>query len=262
MAVLIDGAPADADDLVHPALVNHGAYTSFRVEDGAVRGLDLHLARLEAASIELFGEPVGEGRLRDLMRGALDGRADAWLRASLFSPEISHRQVAWVGRPRVMIGVFGPPGPLATCRVMPVTYLREAPHLKHVATFGLIRARRAAVQAGFDDALFTDAEDRILEGSLWNLGFLAGDHVVWPRGPKLQGVAQALIADNLSGVGLTQEERTVRLSDLRDFDHAFLCNSATPAAAIAAVGDHVFTAPIGLTDRITRAWSAAAPQKI
>ncbi|HEV7227358.1 aminotransferase class IV [Brevundimonas sp.] len=262
MSLFIDGAPATADDLAHPALVNHGAYTSFRVEHGAARGLDLHLVRLETASVELFGQTVGEDRLRELMRAALGDRRDAWLRVSLFSPEISHRQVAWVGRPRVMIGVFDPPLPLGPRRVMPVAYLREAPHLKHVATMGLIRARRAASQAGFDDALFTDADGRILEGTLWNVGFVKGDEVVWPEGPKLEGVAQALIRRNLAAVGLIQNHAVVRLSDLPTFHHAFLCNSATPAAALTAVGDHVFDPAPEVVARLAAAWSAAPPEKI
>jgi len=262
MTLSIDGLPATSDDLAHPALVNHGAYTSFRVEAGAVRGLDLHLVRLEAASVELFGEPVGRDHLRELMRAALGDRGDAWLRISVFSPEISHRQVAWVGRPRVMIGVFDPPAPLAPLRVMPLTYLREAPHLKHVATMGLIRARRAAAQAGFDDALFTDADDRILEGTLWNVGFVAGDEVTWPLGPKLEGVAQALIQRGLEAVGLTQRHAVVRLSDLPAFDQAFLCNSATPAAALTAVGGHAFDPAPDVIARLDSAWSAARPEKI
>ena len=44
----VDGASASPEDLVSVALVNYGAYTSFRVEEGGVRGLDLHLVRLEA----------------------------------------------------------------------------------------------------------------------------------------------------------------------------------------------------------------------
>ena len=59
--ILIDGLPATPADLAHQALVNYGAYTSFRVEAGAVRGLDLHLARLEQAAVELFGDRPGEG---------------------------------------------------------------------------------------------------------------------------------------------------------------------------------------------------------
>ena len=61
MDILIEGRPATPYDLAHQALVNYGAYTSFRVEQGAVRGLDLHLARLEQAAVELFGESPGRG---------------------------------------------------------------------------------------------------------------------------------------------------------------------------------------------------------
>jgi hypothetical protein len=57
--ILIDGLPATPEDLAHRALVNYGPYTSFRVEHGAVRGLDLHLARLDQAAVELFGESPG-----------------------------------------------------------------------------------------------------------------------------------------------------------------------------------------------------------
>ena len=46
MTLFIDGTPATQADLAHQALVNYGAYTSFRVEDGGVRGLDRHLTRL------------------------------------------------------------------------------------------------------------------------------------------------------------------------------------------------------------------------
>ena len=82
--LFVDGSPAAEADLMHQALVNYGAYTSFRVESGGVRGLDLHLARLEKAAVELFGQAVGDERLRDLMRLALGPRQDAWLRVSLF----------------------------------------------------------------------------------------------------------------------------------------------------------------------------------
>jgi branched-subunit amino acid aminotransferase/4-amino-4-deoxychorismate lyase len=197
------------------------------------------------------------------MRDALGDRVDAFVRISLFAPEITHRTVTWTGRPRVMVGAFAPPPPLGPdVRVMPLTYLREAPHLKHVATFGLIRARRAAARAGFDDALFTDADGRVLEGTLWNVGFVRGDEVTWPDGPKLEGVTRALIAQGLAHVGLCQRTATVMLDDLDGFDHAFLCNSATPAAALVAIGDRVLAPAPELIARLTAAWSESPLQKI
>ena len=239
--ILIDGQPATADDLAHQALVNYGAYTSFRVENGAVRGLDLHLARLEQAAVELFGESPGEAELRRLMTLAVGGREACWLRVSLFSPEIGHRNPSFVGRPRVMTVISPPPPPLANrMRVTVVPHVREAAHLKHVATFGQTRARRAARAAGFDDVLFVDGQGCISEGATWNLGFIQGDRIVWPQAPMLAGVTQSLIQRGLETAGVSFEVRPAPLDEVAIFDGAFLCNAATPVCAITAIDDVVF----------------------
>ncbi len=259
----VDGAPATLDDLTHVALVNYGAYTSFRVEQGGVRGLELHLARLEAEAVGLFGEPVGEKRLRSLIRKAVAGRDACWLRVSLFSPEISPRSPGWSGRPSVMIAVSPPPPPLAvSLRLQVQTYAREEPHLKHVATFGLIRARRSARAAGFDDALFADAQGQISEGSSWNIGFLIGNEVIWPQAPKLAGVAQELLRRGLGASDLKDQIAPVHVDDLRRFDGAFICNSATPACAAPAIGDQNYTTPPAMIARLQAAWASNAVQPI
>lgn len=261
--LLIDGFPPTDDDLHYLALVNYGAYTSFRVEESGVRGLDLHLARLDASAVELFGEGVGEARLRDLMRKALGARRDAWLRVSLFSPELGARRPSVRARPKVMTAASPPPSPLAqSVRAQVQTFVRDAAHLKSTAIFPLIRARRLSQDAGFDDALFVDGEGRISEGSLWNIGFLTGDAVVWPEAPMLQGVAKALISRGLAGVGLAEHVRPVRLADLDAFDGAFLCNSATPACAVTAIGNHVFEASPDRIGRLAAAWASNPVQSI
>lgn len=261
--ILIDGLPATPDDLAHQALVNYGAYTSFRVEDCAARGLDLHLARLEQAAVELFGESPGETEFRRLMALAVAGYDVCWLRVSLFSPDIVHRNPTYVGRPKVMTSVSPAPPPLANrVRITAMPYAREAPHLKHLATFGLIRARRAARAAGFDDALFVDGEGRVSEGTLWNIGFVQGDRIIWPQAPMLAGVTQALITRGLPEVGLTRETRPIRLDEISAFDAAFLCNSATPVCPITAIDDVAFANDPVLLAKVEEAWSVQAPQPI
>lgn len=261
--ILIDGLPATPEDLAHQASVNYGAYTSFRVENGAARGLDLHLARLEQAALELFGESPGEVDFRRLMALAVAGRDACWLRVSLFSSEIGHRDPAFVGRPKVMTSVSPAPPPLANrVRVTAMPYEREAPHLKHLATFGLVRARRAARAAGFDDALFVDREGLVAEGTLWNIGFVQGDRIVWPQAPMLAGVTQALIMRGLPQVGLTSKTRPIRLDEIGVFDGAFLCNSATPVCPITTINDLAFANDAVLLAKVEAAWSAQAPQPI
>jgi branched-subunit amino acid aminotransferase/4-amino-4-deoxychorismate lyase len=261
--MLIDGLPATEDDLRYQALVNYAAYTSFRVEAGGVRGLDRHLARLSANSAELFGVAPEPDRLRSLMRAALGDVREAWLRISVFSPEIWARLPSSRVQPKVMTTVSPPPPPLAeSVRVQVQTYGRDAAHIKHTATFPLIRARRLARDAGFDDALFADSDGLISEGSLWNVGFLKGDMVVWPQAPALPGVAQALIQAGLDGVGLDQRAQPVRVGDLKGFDGAFLCNSATPACPITAIGSVAFDADPDRIEKIAQAWASAPLQPI
>jgi branched-subunit amino acid aminotransferase/4-amino-4-deoxychorismate lyase len=257
--VLIDGLPASPEALLHQALVNYGAYTSFRVEDGGVRGLDRHLARLDQAARELFGEMPDPGDLRAWARSALADRTEGFVRISLFSQHISHRDPTWAGCPQVMVCAFDPPPPLsdAPLRVQSQVYRREAPHLKSVATFGLMRARRAARAAGFDDALLVDDDGVIAEGTLWNVGFWEEDHLVWPDAPMLDGVTQALLKEGLGG-----ERRRVTLDDLRGFDAAFICNSATPACAVSAVDSISFDSAPERIARLTAAWAANPVQPI
>ena len=261
--LLIDGAPPRAEDMAHLALVNYGAYTSFAVEGGGVRGLDLHLARLKASAVALFGEAVAEDRLRALMHQAVEGRDEAWLRVSLFAPEISARTPSWSGQPWVMTAVSPRPAPLATpMRLGVQTYERDEPHLKHTAIFGLIRARRQAQGEGFDDALFVDRDGLVSEGSLWNIGFLREDVVTWPQAPMLDGVARSLIDRGLAEQGLRSETRRLRLKDLGGFDGAFICNSATPAGAVTAIGEHAFNPDPDRIAAIAKAWASNPPETI
>lgn len=261
--ILVDGEPVSPDDLTYLALVNYGAYTSFRVEAGAARGLDKHLARLHASALELFGESPGEARFRDLMRTAIEGHDACWLRVSLFSPELWARTPSWRGLPKVMTMAAHPPPPLAaSVRLATRVYARDAAHLKHAALFGLIQSRRQAQDAGFDDALFVDKAGLISEGSLWNVGFVRGDRVIWPQAPMLSGVTQTLIEHGLASVGMTAETRPLGLSDLSEFEHAFICNSATPACAVTAINGHSFESDTALIERLQAAWASNPPETI
>lgn len=263
ISLLIDGLPPSPEDLAYLATTNYGAYTSFRVEAGGVRGLDLHLARLKASAEALFGEAVPEDRLRHVVRMALGETTNAWLRIGLFSPEIRPRTPDTVIRPKVLTTISPPPPPLGSnLSLQTQTHTRLLPEHKHTATLEAIHARRTARQTGFDDALYVDGEGRISEGSLWNIGFLQGDTVVWPQAPMLAGVAQALIDQGLAGQGMNSRTRPVHIADLAAFDGAFICNSATPACAVTAIVDMDFEIDDARLQRLRAAWASAPLQPI
>ncbi|RYD82384.1 MAG: class IV aminotransferase [Sphingomonadales bacterium] len=260
----IDGAPASVDALAPVLLSNYGAFTAMQVEDGAVRGLDLHLERLEQEALALFGVAVPEGRLRERMRAALAGATGRQsLRVQLFLETITHRTPDAMGEPRVLTVVSPPANPLCDpLRLQTQDYARETPELKHNATFGLTRARRAAKAASFDDALFVGPDGVVSEGTIWNIGFVEDGRIVWPRAPMLRGVGQRLLENGLDLVGLDSETRVIDRAALAGFRQAFICNSATPACPVGNVDGRSLEIDPAMIDRLQAAWASNAPQTI
>lgn len=256
--------PASVETLGPVLLSNYGAFTSMQVEDGAVRGLDLHLERLKQEALELFGVAVPEQRLRERMRSALAGREGRCsLRVQLHLEAVTLRAPAARGAPSVLVVVSDPASPLRTpLRLATQTYAREAPHLKHAGTFGLTRARRAAAEAGFDDALFVGPDGLVSEGSIWNIGFVESGRIIWPAAPMLAGTGQALLRRGLAAVGLDDEVRAVDRAALADVRQAFICNSATPACPVGAIDGRPLDVEPALIDRLEAAWATNAPQPI
>jgi branched-subunit amino acid aminotransferase/4-amino-4-deoxychorismate lyase len=239
-SVELNGAPATADDLRHLVQTNYGHFSAMRVHDGGVRGLDLHLARIEAATLELFGTPVDRDRVRACLRHATGGRQGALsLRVNIFSRALSRERMADAAEPDVLVTV----GPAARAvapplRIKSFRYTRTLAHVKHVGTFPLFYYRRLAQQAGFDDALFVDASGCVEEGSIWNIGFFDGDGIVWPDAPHLTGIGMQLLQAGLARHGMASAMQPVPLDGIGRFRSAFFTNSSTAVRMIARI-DHV-----------------------
>ncbi|MFL9582628.1 aminotransferase class IV family protein [Stenotrophomonas sp. AB1(2024)] len=225
MSVYCNGHRASADELA-AALVNYGHFTSLQVRGGAVQGLDLHLRRLRQGTEELFGSRLEGTQVQAWMQAALqaEGVNDASLRVTVFSRAFDFRQPLQALPVDVLVTV-APPASTSVVprRVCSVRYQRELPHLKHVGTFALFQHRRQALQAGFDDALFVDAQGEVSEGTTWNVAFARDGEVVWPQAPALRGTHERLLQ---AGWGGELQLAPVRLVDLAGFDAAIACNAA------------------------------------
>jgi branched-subunit amino acid aminotransferase/4-amino-4-deoxychorismate lyase len=244
----LNGRPAGVDDLRTLALVNYGHFTSMQVRDGAVRGLDLHLQRLQRATHDLFGSTLDIDATRGWMHAALDGvDGAASLRVTVFSRALDRDRLLEPATPDVLVALSPArgiaPDPL---RVRSVRYQREAPHIKHVGTFGLFHQKRLAQAAGFDDALFVDASGAVAEGSIWNIGFFDGARVVWPDAPALQGISMQLLQDGLRRRGVSTQVRRVELAEVARFRSAFFTNTSCTALPLACIDAAGFTMDAGL----------------
>ncbi|MCO6004249.1 aminotransferase class IV family protein [Actinoallomurus purpureus] len=250
LRVEVDGGPATADRLRHLALVNYGHLTVMQVRDRRTRGLDLHLARLDAANRELFGLGLDGDRVRGHIRHALgDDIPDATIRVTVFRP-VDAEDVS------VMV-IVRPPGgmPAAPQGLRTVRYERPVAHIKHVGAFGQIHHRMAAEREGFDDALLTGPGGVISETSIANVGFFDGDSVVWPDAPALRGITMQVLEPALAARGLPSRRRTVRVADLPAFDTVFVANSGG-VAPVDRVDDLTLPVDPGLVETLTEAYAS------
>ncbi|MET9673010.1 aminotransferase class IV [Streptomyces sp. NPDC006482] len=210
--VEIDGVPAADPELLATLMGGFGHFTAMQVRDGRVKGLGLHLERLDRSTRELFDTELPGDRVRALLAGAVaaSGRRDCSARVYVYDG----LRVATVVREPA------PDAPGAPQRLMSVDYLRPAAHIKHLGGFGQSYHFTAARRAGYDEALLTSARGDIAEGAITNIAFWDGTSVVWPSAPALAGITMALLEPLLGSV-----RRPVSLTDLGGYRAAFVTNS-------------------------------------
>ncbi len=234
----LDGKPVSPEQLQALALVNLGHFTSMRVDDGAVRGLTLHLRRLVRDCRTVFDADLDAARVRDLVRQALLAQGSAGsctVRVTVFDPALNLGHTGGDAAPHILITVrpatTSPPPPL-TVQTRP--FQREMATVKHTGLFASLHHRRRAQRAGFDDALFTHPDTGLVsEGVTWNAGFIDADgNVLWPDADVLPGVTLHLLRE--SGHGTVRPLHRDQLPTLRA---AFATNTSIGVRPVAAIDD-------------------------
>ncbi|MFJ2443166.1 aminotransferase class IV family protein [Streptomyces sp. NPDC087658] len=227
----LNGKPVGVEALQSLALTNYGHFTSMRVEDGRVRGLSLHMERLQRDCETLFGAELDPERVRDLARRAVPSNGAAVVRVTVFDPDLDLGHPGSADAPRVLVTSRPAAGlPLPPIRVRSRTYTRDLPGVKSVGLFSSLHHRRTAQLDGFDDALFVDGRGAISEGGTWNIGFFDGDQVIWPESDCLPGVTMRLLQHSHAHV-----TRPVNLADLPRMRAAFATNAAVGVRAVSGI---------------------------
>ncbi|MFB7370089.1 aminotransferase class IV family protein [Streptomyces sp. NPDC056222] len=254
-----NGRTATAEELAPLAFAGYAHFTAMQVRGGRVRGLDLHLARLRNASVELFGRALPDDRVRTWLRTAARaaGPADLSLVATAYSPSGEFTVAGADEEPELLVRTgpasSGPAGPLA---LAPVTYERYLPEVKHAGEVAKTYALRRAVGDGFDDAAFVDPRGRISEGTIWNLAFWDGASVVWPVAEMLGGTTMAVVERQLDRLGVPQRRQEVTVAGLPDLAGAVVMNSWTPGVAVHRIGAVPLPEAPSFVDLLHRAYEA------
>ncbi|TDC78864.1 aminotransferase class IV family protein [Streptomyces hainanensis] len=251
-----NGRAASVEELAPLAFAGYAHFTAAQARGGRIRGLDLHLARLRAASEELFGRSLPDERVRELLRTALAaGPDDVSLVATVYSS--AGEYTAAGGELDVLVrtgpATEGPAGPLALAAV---EHERTLPGLKHVGEVAKTYLLRRAVADGFDDAAFLDRRGRLGEATIWNLAFWDGEAVVWPAADVLGGVTMGILRRRLEGLGTAQRVREVTPADLSALRGAVVMNSWTPGVAVSRIAGTELPEAPEFVDALHRAYGA------
>ena len=246
-----DGETATLEQIWALDLSAFGHFTAMQVRGRRTLGIDFHLARLEAATRELFDTGLDGERVRAHIRHALaDDVEDASVRVNVFRPGAATVSV--------MVGVRPPaPTPTDPQSLQTVEYLRPSAHIKHAAGFGQGYFAGLAQANGFDEALFFGPDGRIAEGSITNIGFVSGDAIVWPEAPSLHGVMMQVLQRELERAHISWRYEPVRIEDVAAFDGAFVTNSRG-FASVARIDEIELPTDVALS-RTARQLVAAAP---
>ncbi len=247
-----DGETATLEQIWALDLSASGHFTAMQVRGGRTLGIDFHLARLDAATRELFDVGLDGERVCSYIRHALaDDIEDASVRVNVFRAD-------GAADVSVMVSVRPPaPAPTDPQSLMSVEYLRPRAHIKHASGFGQGYFSGLAQANGFDEALFVGPDGRIAEGSITNIGFVSGDEIVWPEAPRLDGVMMQVLQRELERAHISWRDEPVRIEDVASLDGAFVTNSRGFASVVRI--DELELPDDSALSRTARQLLAAAP---
>lgn len=258
----IHGIEATTAELSALALTGYGHFTSMHVEDGAVRGFDLHLERLLSNAKTVFGADLDRDTLVTDIRAAVAGSSGSYtLRVTVLDPMINLQNIGTVPARPVPLITSRPSGggSLPALRAKTIAFQRDTPEVKHVGLFSTLHHRVTAKKAGFDDVLFTDPiSTNISEGSTWNIGFITADGtVIWPNAPVLPGVTMALLQ-----AANQHELQSVPLDQIGELPAAFATNASIGVRPISTIDDHSFDPDHPVIGELQRSYATIPAQRI
>ncbi len=227
--ILLNGQLA-ADEAAGKVLGSSaGVFTTMRVRGGRVEFLERHAARLarDARAVGLAAaSEIAVLRERCAACVTANGIVDGGLKVVWFGEgggrtgEVIARRDHAYGAEAVARGFR-----LMTMRCA----VREGRELSRHKTldYGMhAEAKRAAVAAGFDDALWIDEVGRVLEGATTNVYAVFGDEIVTPAvgAGLLPGVAREVVL-GLTGVSRPMRAAVLTRERLAETEEIFVTNS-------------------------------------
>ncbi|WP_286313097.1 aminotransferase class IV [Romboutsia ilealis] len=100
--------------------------------------------------------------------------------------------------------------------------------------FENIYTKEYAINNGFDDAIFLNIEDKILECSMCNIFFIKGNKIYTPKDelPILNGIMKKRIEDICIELNIEVVKKEIYINEINNFEFSFVTNSLMGAMKV------------------------------
>ena len=252
----LNGKMVDLHDLESLTFIAFGHFTSMQVRNNQIKGLHLHIERLQKSSKTLFGTDLSSEKIREYLSHIIKvDYPNASIRVSIFIKNLNFKKTR-ENDLQVLITLSNPINHVnSSLTVTTKKYERLNPEIKHLGiAMGLLTFKREAQIKNFDDILYIDNDGNISEGSTWNIGFYDGEKIILPNTPALPGITIKLIEKQLKILGWKIEEKAIHISDVAQFKSCFIFNSTMIGRPISRINDIKFKLNQNLSDHFKKAY--------
>lgn len=268
--ILVNGEPSQCCDSQDRGLhYGHGLFTTLAVLAGQPQLWDyhcrrllhgaqrLHIALTEAdctvlhQEIQQVGQQQSQAVVKIIITAGVGGRGYA-----LPLPAQPTRMVASYEWPQTPDLAYQQGIVLRICQQR----LAAQPSLagiKHLNRLEQVLARAEWQDAGIDEGLMLDGQDRVIEGITSNVFVVQQGRVLTPDLSQcgVAGVMRQWILDQLAQQGIAVTLTSLSLAQLATAEEVFICNSIRAVLPVRQCNQWVFSAPGEITRRIM-AWVA------
>ena len=247
--IFIDGERANDSMPLRTLFYGEGVFESFRYRHGLPVLFDKHMDRMEKGA-DLLKIPLPKKEyISELVNKAISNSkvGDAYVKICLLSNgKSAFYEAANSSQVLVIINKYSPPSPFAKLKVNFFRTMSESPlrAVKSMNYLDNMLARREAMASGFDEALFVNEREEIVECSASNI-FWFKDKTLYTPSEEcgcLPGTTRDLILHLVNSYNLQIKKGRFLLQDLTTAEYAFVANSLIGCVPVSEIDGSFFNA--------------------
>jgi branched-chain amino acid aminotransferase len=255
---LCPAAEAKVDALSQAVLQGAGVYDALLLHGGRPVAFDKHLRRLTIGAQRLQLPPPDGAALRAAIAtlAAAHRLTEARVRITLGSGR-SPNVFPGPDEVHVTLVTLSPVAAPKATAALTISAFRRNEHsplagIKYTACAENLLVQRAALAAGFDEAVFLNTAGDVCEGAFSNVFIVSGDRVHTPSLTSgcLPGVAREIVLELCARHSIPADETTVAPAALADADEIFLTSSIRGIQPVRRIDSRELLSPGSLTQRL------------